>query len=190
MQQQFKHRLTVRNCVIIYHYQYVDLRIAYCVLCCMLYWTVLLERRAQMNGTAIPWRIFFFYCQPKGWKTTYRRAKWYCNSPHLNWNYRSTAWKKSSNVNPNVPLREVFCQNCPDSDHQDMSMCIFQPLTVGCLDTGLEKVMSSSPGQVDFLLSSVGYWYPIKHYVRALRLLITHLPSWSQEWLPVTSIFS
>ena len=89
--------------------------------------------------------------------------------------------KKSSNVNPNVPLREVFCQNCPDSDHQDMSMCIFQPLTVGCLDTGLEKVMSSSPGQVDFLLSSVGYWYPIKHYVRALRLLITHLPGWSQE---------
>ena len=37
MQQQFKHRLTVRNCVIIYHYQYVDLRIAYCVLCRMLY---------------------------------------------------------------------------------------------------------------------------------------------------------
>ena len=53
-----------------------------------------------------------------------------------------------------------------------MSMCIFQPLKVGCLDTGLEKVMSSSPGQVDFLLSSVGYL--IKHYVRALKLPITH----------------
>ena len=53
-----------------------------------------------------------------------------------------------------------------------MSMCIFQPLTVGCLDTGLEKVMSSSPGQVDFSLSSVGYL--IKHYVGALKLSITH----------------
>ena len=62
-----------------------------------------------------------------------------------------------------------------DSDH----MCIFQPLMVGCLDTGFEKVMSSSPGQVDFLPSSVGYL--IKHYVRALRLLTTHLPGWSQE---------
>ena len=46
IQQQFKHRLTVRNCVIIYRYQYVDLRIAYCVLCCMLYWTVLIREES------------------------------------------------------------------------------------------------------------------------------------------------
>ena len=40
-----------------------------------------LDRIQQMNSTVIPWRIFS-YSLPKGWKTAYSRARWYCNTTH------------------------------------------------------------------------------------------------------------
>ena len=47
MSYQFHHRVTVRNCVFIYSLKSSK------------YWPTL-DRRGQMNGTAIPWRIFFY----------------------------------------------------------------------------------------------------------------------------------
>ena len=69
------------------------------------YWPTL-DRRGQMNSTAIPWRIFFYRIPlarrmknrtPRGWMIPQHR------------NYRNTAWRKPqyhNTVNPHFPLGE------------------------------------------------------------------------------------
>ena len=77
-----------------------------------LYWPVL-DRRVQINGIAIPWRIFLY------WIPLTKRMK-NRNTAHWNQNYQNTAWKKAeypNTVNPNVPryiwsIREQTMKNC------------------------------------------------------------------------------
>ena len=100
MSYQFHHRVTVRNCVSIYSLKSSK------------YWPTL-DRRGQMNGTAIPWRIFFYRIPlgrrmknriPQGWMIPqYRTLKSKLPKYRLK--------KKLNTVNPHVPLSDVsvFC---------------------------------------------------------------------------------
>ena len=68
-----------------------------------------LDRTAQVNSTSILWRIFFDQILPviKGWKTSYLRARLYCNTMLLYLIHHNKVWKKAENrktMRPHIPL--------------------------------------------------------------------------------------
>ena len=88
MSYQFHQRVTIRNCVFIYRCLPLSLKSS-----------KYLGEAKYREGSSLLWIPL-----ARRMKPAYRRAEWYRNTAHLNWNYRHTAWKKLNTAIPQIPM--------------------------------------------------------------------------------------
>ena len=97
------------------------------VTCCILCWPVF-DRRSQMNGKAIPWRIFFYqirlYCQPKRWKNRYHMARCYLKTAHL---YFDFDWEIQGVKQVLYSYKILFFQTAPLKSYRLSKLLYLSP---------------------------------------------------------------